>query len=108
VNARNRMSVFDKSTEAMSEIDTRELITMAIEPITTNEVSAEGESKLWEASKQYMQGDIDLAQLEDYEKIFRSDLSEPTSLADYYAAETRSGISGVIDHVVGFMVNLLS
>ncbi len=74
----------------------------------SNEVSAEPESKLWEASKQYMQGDINLQELEQIEKTYKSSPFESTSLADYYTADARSGISSVIDHVVDFVSSLFS
>ncbi len=76
-------------------------------PQLTNEVSAESESKMWEAYGRYMQGDIDLLQLEAIEEAYGSGSFESASLADYYASAAKSGISGVVDNVVDFMCNVV-
>ena len=78
-----------------------------MQPQPTNEVSAEPESKMWEAYGRYMRGDIDLRQLEAIEKTYRPASSESASFADYYASAAKSGISGVVDNVVDFMCNLV-
>ena len=81
---------------------------MKVQPTNfTNEVSAEFEGKLWEASKQYMQGDIDLHQLEEIEKICSSGSFKFASLADYYTSDAnRNGINDVVDHVKSLMSSL--
>lgn len=74
----------------------------------TDEVSAEPESKLWEAHGQYMRGEIDLERLEEIKQIYGSGPVESASLGDYYASAARSGISVVVDHVVDYVCNLVT
>ncbi len=79
-----------------------------MQPQPTNEVSAEPESKIWEAHGRYIQGDINLHQLEEIKRIYGSGPFRSASFADYYASDAKSGISSVVDHVVDYMCNLVS
>ena len=79
-----------------------------MQPQPTNEVSAEPESKMWEAHGQYIQGNINLHQLEEIKRIYGAGSLGSASFADYYASGAQSGISGVVDHVVDYVCNLVS
>jgi hypothetical protein len=84
----------------------REIMAMQTQP--TNEVSAEPESKLWEAHGQYMRGEIDLGQLEAVKQTYGSSPIGSASPGDYYASAAKSRISVVVDHVVDYVCNLIT